>query len=335
MGDVNFTTVKIDAWTPHKGVASPENHHAMLWGYAEDQAKLAYKTDKPTDEQIRTQLDQICDDNGFAHLDGTPGKTGQKNPNVVGANDPIKVRIDPTTGEPTAPPVPKGVKPEATAAFTDATKGGADLKALTDMPSFQALDGPTQKQVIDTYVAAKGDTNKQSDIAKLVSSDQFKTADAETKTTMLKYPSLANDPGVQAMPADQKKAFFKQYDGDTKFRDAIDKIMKSKAFGELSPQNKGKALNQLREFTTRPKGYQQQGDKKENILLNLWGDCMGRTGFYGEGDTKNNKEIARFGDQVVGESGSGDHKDRGEYNHDASYGAKDSNGWRGSHNLYE
>lgn len=161
--------------------------HDCLWRMATEQAVLermktsgenfptALKHVQENPQEIRKQLDIICDDNGFRRIDGTG--PGTNNPHLLNTGSQIKVRIDPSILYKQAPTVVEG-QPSGTAynAAVAGDQGGvnltkkADLDAwLATIPGFSILSEPLKAAVITAY-SAGADPKK---LVTLLGSGQF------------------------------------------------------------------------------------------------------------------------------------------------------------------
>lgn len=161
--------------------------HDCLWRMATEQAVLermkgtgenfptALKHVQQNPQEIRKQLDIICDDNGFRRIDGTG--PGTNNPHMLNTGTQIKVRTDPSTLYKQAPAVVDG-QPSGTAynAAVAGDQGGVNLakKAeidvwLATIPGFSLLSEPLKAAVITAY-SAGADPKK---LVTLLGSGQF------------------------------------------------------------------------------------------------------------------------------------------------------------------
>lgn len=165
--------VRVSKWA----AAVPTNEdptapfHDCLWRMAVEQAVLermkatgenfptALRHVQQNPQEIRKQLDTICDDNGFRRIDGTG--PGTNNPDLLNTGAGIKVRIDPASLYKQAPTVVDG-QPSGTAynAAVAGDQGGVNLakKAQLDVwlatiPGFSLLSEPLKAAVITAYDA--------------------------------------------------------------------------------------------------------------------------------------------------------------------------------------
>ena len=263
MSDVNFSTVKVVAWN-----SSNLSENSTLWGMAEEQAKLAYKTNSPTSEQIQAQLDQICDDNNFKHLDGTG--SGTRDPNLIYTNEPIKVRIDPATGQTSSPTADSlGLTGPAAqqynAAVTSNNPPGLGM-FLGGIPSFDKMDHATQQTIMDLYTRANGDPDPTSRAAKqgrlqdLVHNGGFLNATPGNQAKMLdllsqhaheptwcrKFGQLINSPGFQALPENEQGAMLDGIKTNNKFSGDVGNLITSPGkYGTTTAAQQVQALEAL------------------------------------------------------------------------------------------
>ena len=181
--------VKVSQWA----AAVPTNEdptapfHDCLWRMATEQAVLermkstgenfptALRHVQENPQEIRKQLDIICDDNGFRRIDGTG--PGTNNPHMLNTGAGIKVRNDPAVLYKQAPTVVEG-QPSGTAynAAVAGDQGGVNLVKkqqldawLATIPGFSTMSEPLKAAVITAY-SAGADPNR---IVTMLGSAQF------------------------------------------------------------------------------------------------------------------------------------------------------------------
>jgi hypothetical protein len=310
--------------------------HDCLWEIAQEQAVLdrmkqhseswEVAGEKVSPQDIRKQLDTVCDDNGFRRLDGTGNG---RNPNLIHTGERINVRIDPAQLDKPA----NGVTNQQTnqdgaynkAVATDDGKG-VDLNKKTALdtwlgtvPGFPNLSDGTKTALINAY-GVKG-MNKE-DLAKLGGSAAFRSLDGKQQEQLLgvygtegkgtatgevnKIVGLpAGDDANTRMKVFGSQGFFKlddpaakvvldRYNSDAQFKSALNDIVGQDNFKSKNSTEQAHALDILGRYSGRKgEGYgEQPEDKRKTVLVTLYNEVLATEQFnlnhYGDKEHREN-----------------------------------------------
>jgi hypothetical protein len=133
-----------------------------------------------------------------------------------------------------------------------ATANGANpvLHALVNTTGFRQLDEHMQLAVIERYASAP-DVKSKTNIAKLVlDSRMLQQAGSSLKNMMLEHFQLANESGVQALPAKAQKELFITYDSDPLFPTEFNELLCTMSYRSVAA-NPVLAARMLQQFTKR------------------------------------------------------------------------------------
>jgi hypothetical protein len=296
--------------------------HDCLWEIAQEQAVLdRMKTGasweaasgQVSQQDIRKQLDTVCDDNGFRRLDGSGNG---RNPNLIYDGERIKVRLDPKQLDQT----PSGVTTKQT------DQGGAYNKAVTsndgkgvDLNKKNALDTwigtvpgfPTLSEGSKTaLITAYGTTGmNRENLAKLGGSEAFRGLDEKQQQQLLTAYGTAGksfatgevDKIVAGTAGDDSKTrlkvfgshgFFKmtdpaqkvvldRYNSDGEFRAALHDIVGQDSYQSKNSTEQAHALDILGRYSGRKAdGYgEQPKDKRTTVLITLYNEVLSKPEF--------------------------------------------------------
>lgn len=296
--------------------------HDCLWQIAQEQAALQRMKDthedfvtasgKVTDQDLRAQLDVVCDDNGFQRLDGSGNG---RNPSLVNINEPIKVRIDPNELNVQAPGVVDGQPSmDAYEAAVKPTGGeGVDLNKKTELdgwiatiPGFPLLPETTKAGLITAYGKPGVDRSK---LALLGGNQAFtKLEPAQQEQLLVSYSAqpdstaakevdkitadpakegnnrrlqLVVSPGFFKLDDNTQKLVLDRYSKDPQFRAAIDQIIGQQDFKRRDEVEQAHALDTLARYTQRNDAdYGLLPDEKhKDVLVGLYNEVLSSSGF--------------------------------------------------------
>lgn len=295
--------------------------HDCLWEIAQEQAVLKRMQDthenwttaagKVSGQDVRAQLDVVCDDNGFQRLDGSGAG---RNPHEINSNEAIKVRIDPNALNVPAPGVVEGPSmdaykkavepndafgvdlnkkgevdawvstvpgfpqlPETTKAGLITAHGeeGVDPKKLTTLAGSQAfikLNPAQQQQLLESYsIQPVGTAAREVD---KIAADPAKD---ENNRRMV----VLSTPGFFKMHDNAQKLVIDRYTHDPQFRSAIDHLVGEQGFKDKSDIEQGHALDILARYTQRKgEGYGLLAeDKRRDVLVGLYNEVLSSADF--------------------------------------------------------
>jgi hypothetical protein len=294
--------------------------HDCLWEIAQEQAVLDRMKQhseswevagpKVSQQDIKKQLDTVCDDNGFRRLDGS-GKG--RDPNLIYDGERIKVRIDPAQLDKPANGV--DTKPSQDAyskAVTPADGQGVDLNKKAEVDKWLGtVDGfPTltegSKAALITAYSAPG--MNRDNLAKLGGSAAFRSLDEKQQQQLLgvygaegksfatgEVDKIAAKGGDDASPRLKifgSQGFFKMNDGaqkvvldrynsDAQFRSAIDEIVGQDSYKSKNGEEQAHALDILGRYSGRKgEGYgEQPKDKRTTVLVTLYSEVLSKADF--------------------------------------------------------
>ena len=327
--------------------------HDCLWEIAQEQAVLDRMKQtgesweaaggKVSQQDIRKQLDTVCDDNNFRRLDGSGNG---RNPNLIYDGERIKVRIDPKQLDQPAKGVDTQPSQDAYSKAVASDDGkGVDLnkkaavdKWLETVPGFPTLGDGSKTSLINAY-SAPG-MNREN-LAKLGGSAAFRSLDEKQQQQLLgmygtegkRFATGEVDKIVAATPGEDankrlqvfgSQGFFKmdegaqktvvgRYTDDKQFRGAVDQIVGQQNFTEKNSTEQAHALDILGRYSGRKgEGYgEQPEDKRTSVLVNLYNEVLSKPEFnlneYGKSDKPENdaqkNALDNFADNRASEIG--------------------------------
>jgi hypothetical protein len=295
--------------------------HDCLWEIAQEQAVLKRMQDthedfvtasgKVSEQDVRAQLDTVCDDNGFQRLDGSGSG---RNPGLVNTSEPIKVRIDPNDLNVQAPGIVEGQP--SMVAYKETVKPtggeGVDLNKKTSLdgwiasiPGFPLLPETSKAGLIYAYGKPGVDLQK---LAVLGGSQEFfKLEPRQQEQLLVSYSAQPNSTAakevdkITADPAkeDNKRlllvaspGFFKlddntqklvldRYSNDPQFRGAIDQIVGQTDFKRRGDVEQAHALDTLARYTQRNDADYGllPDDKHKDVLVGLYNEVLSSADF--------------------------------------------------------
>ncbi|HRL36352.1 MAG: hypothetical protein KA914_13775 [Ottowia sp.] len=196
---------------------------------------------------VGRMLDTAANGGGWFNKgpDGTAGKAdldaALNDPGVPRAvKDAIRLARE---GQPNAEPEFLGKLTEEQAQAASALVQSKEYQALT--PEQKAIAG-------QAFRDAKGDAAFSRDIANLVGSPAFQSANDALKTDRLREVALLHSPEFKSLPAaDQQRvrdALAARKPGDDRFAGALSGLVKSQSFQKLSADEKTAVLSQIRNY---------------------------------------------------------------------------------------
>jgi hypothetical protein len=296
--------------------------HDCLWEIAQEQAVLKRMKDtrenwtdasgKVSQQDVRAQLDVICDDNGFRRIDGSGNG---RNPDLIGTNEPIKVRIDPNElnvpapgvveGQPSMAAYNKAVEPSNSHGVDLNEKGEVDAWVST-VPGFPQLPETTKAGLITAHgeegVDPKNLTTlagsqafiklnpaQQQQLLESYSIQPVGTAAREVDKIAVDPASEGNHrrlellatPGFFKMHDNAQKFVLDRYSNDPQFRGAIDRIVSEPDFQGKNEVEQAHALDILARYTQRKgSGYGLLAEEKRtDVLVGLYNEVLSSADF--------------------------------------------------------
>jgi hypothetical protein len=331
--------VQVTSWGTRQALPNDPGApmHDCLWEIAQEQAVLdRMKTTgesweaaggKVSQQDIRKQLDTVCDDNGFRRLDG--GGNG-RNPDLIMTGERVKVRIDPaqldkpasgvTDGQPSQGAYNKAVASEGGQGvdlnkktqvdtwlgtvpgfptLSDASKAGLitaygtpgvnreNLAKLGGSAAFRSLDEKQQQQLLAVY-GTEGKSLATGEVDKIVGSP----AGDETNSRL----KVVGSQGFYKMDEGAQKVVLDRYANDAQFRSALNQIVGQQNFTDKNSTEQAHALDVLGRYSGRKgEGYgEQPEDKRTSVLVGLYNEVLSKPEFnlnhYGQKEQRENAE---------------------------------------------
>jgi hypothetical protein len=310
--------------------------HDCLWEIAQEQAVLdRMKTQSETwetastkvsQQDIRKQLDTVCDDNGFRRLDGSGNG---RNPNLIYDGEHIKVRIDPAQLDKPANGVTNNTASQG--AYNKAVAGdggkGVDLNKknavdtwIGTVPGFPNLSESTKASLITAYDVPG---MNRDNLAKLGSSAAFRSLDEKQQQQLLavygskdksfatgEVDKIVANPGEDGnqrlkvigsqgffrMEEGAQKNFVNRYGHDKEFTAAVNQIVGQENYTGKNSTEQAHALDVLNRYAGRKhEGYGEVStDKRTSVLITLYNEVLSTDKFnlntYGKGDKPENDD---------------------------------------------
>jgi hypothetical protein len=314
--------------------------HDCLWEIAQEQAVLDRMKQtgesweaaggKVSQQDIRKQLDTVCDDNGFRRLDG--GGNG-RNPDLILTGERVKVRIDPaqldqpakgvTDGQPSQgaynkavsadggkgvdlnkkneldtwlgtvpgfPTLSDGSKAALITAYGTPGMNRENLAKLGGSAAFHGLDEKQQQQLLGVY-GTEGKSFASGEVDKIAAS----SAGEDTNQRLKVFGSQ----GFFKMDDGAQKTVSERYTNDKQFRGAVDQIVGQQNFTEKNSTEQAHALDILGRYSGRKgEGYgEQPEDKRTSVLVTLYNEVLSKPEFnlnhYGQKEQRENGEQSK------------------------------------------